>query len=231
MRPGRSGCLLRRSIARAKSSTAWLTRLRQTLLKSRRIIPPVADKLGVKRRESQLLAAARPRTQRVIDRVLNGRRIDPVGAKEHPAAAADQVSHIRQRTVELMRGSYEVIDEDRPFDFKFCFERSRMREFLLKATMRGIVLARMRFPSVEKEEIDSFGSECPCHRLQRRRRQRAVRSGERAELDQYVPLLPVAAEPHRLMALKQGRVKIGRQEPTGKCVRNVRNSSEPTNSL
>lgn len=170
-----------------------LSRASQTLLEFNRLVPPVAHQLGVKRGQPEPFAAPRPRIQHIVKRVLDRRRIGPVGAKEHSAGSADQVGHIRERAVEFVRGSHQIIDEDRSLDFELRSEGSRVGKLLLEITMSRVILTRVRLPGVEKNKLNVFRRELSCHRFECRRRQRAVGSGKRAELDQHITLFPVVA--------------------------------------
>src|SRR5581483_1316742 len=83
-----------------------------------------------------------------------------------------------------------------------------MCDFLLHAAMRRVILAGMRLARIHKKEGNTFISKNLCHRFQRWRRQRAVRSGVRAKLHQHIPFAPVIAQPYLLAGFQQNRAEI-----------------------
>src|SRR4051794_6261363 len=125
--------------------------------------------------------------------MLDSRWVGPIGAEQDLAGAADEVGHVGQLAVEAMTGAGQVIDQDRSLDPEAVAKRSGVLDLLLQRSVSGEAFARVRFPGVDEDETDPMGGELPRHRLQRWRRQRAVGSGERAELDQEVAAAPALA--------------------------------------
>jgi len=80
-----------------------------------------------------------------------------------------------------MHGALDVVHQDRPGDADLVPEPSRGGELLLKAGVRGEVLARVRLPSVE--EVPAEFGVLPCELVEQRTLCGAVRSGEGAELE------------------------------------------------
>ncbi len=94
------------------------------------VAPTVADELGVEGLEDQSLAAALPSVEDVAQGGLDCGRVRPVSTEQDPSAAADQIGHVRQRTVELVAGAVQAVDQDRALD----------RETLLEGTGVGNLL-------------------------------------------------------------------------------------------
>jgi hypothetical protein len=93
-----------------------------------------------------------------------------------------------------MTGPDNVVDQDRASDAEEITERPRLRELLFKATMCRKVFARVSLARVDEQNFDALRTKCLGKRLERWRRQRAIRSGEGAELNQDVAVTPKAAD-------------------------------------
>lgn len=94
----------------------------------------------------------------------------------------------------MVAGSVEIIDENRPLDAKALGECASVSEFLRLVAVGWIVLAGMGFPGVEEDRADAVWGVLPRQGIERWRRQRAVGSGQGAELDDQIGVLPEIAQ-------------------------------------
>ncbi len=109
--------------------------------------------------------------------------ICPTGAIDNRAADAEDVRHVRELSVCLMHCAVQAINQHPAVDVPSLHHVLGVGNLVLDRFVAGILLARMRFPNVDEQEVDPLGSKFPCQRLHGWRRQPAVWSSYGSELD------------------------------------------------
>src|SRR5919108_1393931 len=84
-------------------------------------------------------------------------RVCPVGLVHDQSVAIDQIDHVGQQPVSLVRGAVYIVHQDWQTDALQLPQFSCVCQLLLKGGVMPKILSRMRFPHINDKELKSSG--------------------------------------------------------------------------